>query len=98
MKVLVRIGYLEIEADGIPCGQGDMIEVREGKAKGFHSKPKWRRVPPCGNAKCACSTFVDEVSWTFGSGELYWCGSWEHPCKICAEDFQKKNPNEKVLV
>lgn len=61
--------------------------VMEGKARP-------RRA--CGRADCGTSTSIDDETLTFGRGTLSEHGFWEFPCVICAEDFQKANPQYKV--
>ena len=51
---------------------------------------------PCGNSDCGVSTSIDDVTLTFGRGDLDFNGYWEIPCPICAEDFQRTNPNQSV--
>lgn len=46
---------------------------------------------PCGNPHCSTSTGIHE-GLTFGWGELDDYGYWEHPCAICARDFDEKRP------
>lgn len=51
----------------------------------------------CNNPECSVSTFIDEETLTFGSGELFSHGDWEKPCKICALAYLQKHPQAKVL-
>lgn len=46
MRVEIMIKGKWVAATGIPCGQGDTVEVRDGIAKGFHTGRgrKWRRL------------------------------------------------------
>ena len=50
----------------------------------------------CGNEECGVSTFMDDQTLTFGSGELDDYGLWEKPCLVCARTYQSKQPNAKV--
>jgi hypothetical protein len=45
----------------------------------------------CGNPECGTSTGICERV-TFGSGELDPYGYWEHPCRPCAEAWEKSHP------
>lgn len=51
---------------------------------------------PCGRPDCAVSTSIDDVTLTFGGGDLDQFGYWEIPCAICAEAYQKDHPNQPV--
>lgn len=44
---------------------------------------------PCGNPDCSTSTAIDEVTITYGHGELDDHGFWEHPCKPCADQARE---------
>jgi hypothetical protein len=50
----------------------------------------------CGRADCGTSTSIDDVTLTFGRGDLDDHGFWEFPCVICAEAFQKEFPSRSV--
>ena len=46
----------------------------------------------CGRKECGASSgFSEEL--TFGSGELDDWGYWEFPCRLCAESFERSNPD-----
>ena len=45
----------------------------------------------CGNPCCGVSSCFTE-QFTFGSGKLDDNGFWEHPCRLCAEQFDRENP------
>ena len=45
-------------------------------------------MPKCGNDECCSSTGIHE-GITFGFGELDMYGYWEHPCRICAKDYDE---------
>jgi hypothetical protein len=60
----------------------------------LEGKERARRA--CGRADCGTSTSIDEVTLTFGGGNLDEHGFWEFPCIQCAEAFQKANPKYKV--
>jgi hypothetical protein len=47
-------------------------------------------MPKCGNKDCRVSTFIDQETLTFGSGDLDANGLWELPCKICEEAYKEK--------
>ena len=64
------------------CGSDDMEE----KAK--------RR--PCGYMDCSTSTAIDEVTLTFGRGDLDEHGYWEIPCPTCAAAYQKDFQDQPV--
>lgn len=51
---------------------------------------------PCGHPDCAVSTSIDDVTLTFGRGELHETGFWEIPCLPCAEAFKKNSPDRPV--
>ena len=51
------------------------------------------RYVACGNPGCKVSTGIDG-STTHGSGELDANGFWEHPCKVCADDYRRRFPIE----
>jgi hypothetical protein len=50
----------------------------------------------CGKADCSTSTSIDDVTLTFGRGDLDEYGYWEIPCGICAEAYQKDFPDRPV--
>jgi hypothetical protein len=50
----------------------------------------------CGNPACAVSQSIDEVTFTFGSGELDEHGYWSEPCHACAAAFLRRNPEAMV--
>lgn len=88
--------YLEACTDYI-CFQGH--DPREDKPEQMRDCPdkETRKLPPCGNPRCKVSTFVDEVTLTFGSGELSDYGTWEHECPVCAADWLSDHPNASVM-
>jgi hypothetical protein len=49
-----------------------------------------------GRTDCGTSTSIDDVTLTFGGGNLDEWGFWQFPCAPCAEDFKKANPQYKV--
>lgn len=51
---------------------------------------------PCGRFDCKVSTSIDDVTLTFGRGDLDFNGFWEIPCVICAEAFKKHSPKQLV--
>jgi hypothetical protein len=51
---------------------------------------------PCGHASCGISTSIDDVTLTFGRGDLDEFGYWKIPCAICAEAWQKDHPDQPV--
>jgi hypothetical protein len=50
---------------------------------------------PCGNEECCCSTFIDDITITYGRGELDTNGLWEIPCYICARAAEKRDNKSK---
>lgn len=62
---------------------GDLMEGRASKR-------------PCGNLDCSTSTSIDDVTLTFGRGNLDEHGYWEIPCGVCAEAYQKDFPDHPV--
>ena len=46
--------------------------------------------------ECSVSTSIDEVTLTFGSGELDENGFWEKPCLPCAQAHKQKYPEDEV--
>ena len=50
------------------------------------SKHKANKLPPCGNPDCCVSTFIDEITLTFGTGILDDHGCWEFPCEVCENE------------
>lgn len=52
------------------------------------------KLPACGNPKCSVSTGIHE-GLTFGHGKLDNYGYWEHPCPICARNWDSKR-NEEI--
>ena len=50
----------------------------------------------CGKEDCYISSSIDEITLTFGSGELDDFGFWEHPCFICASTWKEKYPENHV--
>ncbi|MFA5025042.1 MAG: hypothetical protein WC503_00845 [Candidatus Shapirobacteria bacterium] len=56
---------------------------------------KLGKIQSCGNI-CYVSTSIDEVTLTFGRGELDEWGFWEIPCEICAQNHKKAYPNDLV--
>jgi len=51
---------------------------------------------PCGNPDCHVSTSIDEMTLTFGSGELDDWGFWEKPCFVCATAHKRACPEDRV--
>jgi hypothetical protein len=51
---------------------------------------------PCGHAECSVSTSIDDVTLTFGRGELHESGYWEIPCLPCAQQYLKNDPGAVV--
>ena len=49
---------------------------------------------PCGHSDCRISTSIDEVTLTFGRGELDEWGFWKIPCGICARAWEADNPGK----
>lgn len=47
---------------------------------------------PCGHADCGRSTSIDDVTLTFGRGELDEHGFWEIPCGPCARAYEADHP------
>lgn len=47
---------------------------------------------PCGHSDCGRSTSIDDVTLTFGRGELDEHGFWEIPCSICARAYEADHP------
>jgi len=48
---------------------------------------KKEKVAPCGNPKCTASSGICDRP-TFGHGLLSTMGYWEHPCFVCARDWE----------
>lgn len=55
-----------------------------------------KRQRACGNADCSTSTSIDDVTLTFGRGDLDEHGYWEIPCALCAAAYQKDHLNQPV--
>lgn len=55
-----------------------------------------KELRPCGNVGCSVSTAIDDVTLTFGLGDLDEWGYWEIPCVVCAEAFLKHSPDQLV--
>lgn len=53
-------------------------------------------IRPCGNDNCFISTCIDEITLTFGRGELDEFGFWEIPCTICAKAYKDKYQEASV--
>lgn len=69
------------------CIDMNWKDVMEAK-----QKPK----QACGRADCSASTSIDDVTVTFGRGNLDDFGYWQFPCVICAANFQKAYPYRSV--
>ncbi len=50
----------------------------------------------CGHKDCKVSTSIDDITLTFGRGELDDFGFWEIPCEICAQNHKDRFPNDLV--
>jgi len=57
---------------------------------------KSRKRRACGHWDCGTSTSIDDVTLTFGRGNLDDQGFWEIPCATCAADFKKDHPEKSV--
>lgn len=55
-----------------------------------------RATRPCGSRQCSVSTGYDDMTLTFGRGDLDDYGYWEKPCLTCAAAHQKEYPNSRV--
>lgn len=62
----------------------------------WHSVMEAKKRPRCGRHDCAVSTSIDDVTLTFGGGDLDEYGYWQFPCAICAEAYQKDHPDQPV--
>jgi hypothetical protein len=56
-----------------------------------------KKLPPCGNPDCGCSSGLDEEV-TYGSGDLSFYGYWSKPCRICAKyhDEHREEIKEEI--
>lgn len=55
-----------------------------------------KKLRPCGNHDCSVSTSVDDITLTFGRGDLDEWGYWSIPCVICAIAWTKHTPKDLV--
>lgn len=49
-----------------------------------------RPPPPCGDWNCGRSMAIDDVTLTFGKGELDDYGFWSEPCRPCADEYHAR--------
>ena len=57
---------------------------------GTMDNDKTKKPKACGRTDCGVSISIDEVTLTFGRGNLDEHGFWEIPCDLCATDYRRR--------
>lgn len=84
----LEIGHADMRA-AIDAGVGALASLAGSEAAPCST-------PPCGDPECRVSGSIDDVTLTFGSGELDTYGFWSKPCKTCAARYAQEHPGAPV--